>query len=356
MLLAPAHSCRRSGATGSTRGRRRLYDLAHGPGARLGREAPRPSTTRTTRSPGRSTRATACGSSDWAEYFCRYAEDMRPFAHAREPLDLPGDNASYRRDAAGAHDATSTATASGSRGERRSRRGGVESVGQTPPAVVLQGRSAGFRAFLRRSAWHHGRAHGPQRGGFPASARGGKRRRRRPSPGSCRLSFCPHRAGEVLAETLSRSVLRPLPARTARLRPRLERRREPLGHLDFPQRTMKGARALGGDRLSQRDAVPRTLPRRAGGALRRRRGGRRRLDGRGNAGGSSRTLARRPAAFFRGAGDHSRASRRRRVRLDCAGGRADRGPLPRHAGVGRASARRAPRPNDFSPRTPRRSP
>ncbi len=34
--------------------------------------------------------------SDWAEYFCRYAPDMRPFP-ARETLDLPGDNAAYKR-------------------------------------------------------------------------------------------------------------------------------------------------------------------------------------------------------------------------------------------------------------------
>ena len=33
---------------------------------------------------------------DWAEYFCRYARDMLPFA-ARETVDLPGDNAVYTR-------------------------------------------------------------------------------------------------------------------------------------------------------------------------------------------------------------------------------------------------------------------
>src|SRR5439155_6165942 len=42
--------------------------------------------------PGERLRAT-----DWAEYFCRYARDMSPFT-ARESLDLPGDNAAYKRD------------------------------------------------------------------------------------------------------------------------------------------------------------------------------------------------------------------------------------------------------------------
>src|SRR5258708_27972 len=33
---------------------------------------------------------------DWAEYFCRYARDMRPF-DAAEKDDVAGDNASYKR-------------------------------------------------------------------------------------------------------------------------------------------------------------------------------------------------------------------------------------------------------------------
>ena len=33
---------------------------------------------------------------DWAEYFCRYTADMPPFP-THESLDLPGDNAAYRR-------------------------------------------------------------------------------------------------------------------------------------------------------------------------------------------------------------------------------------------------------------------
>src|SRR5712691_6737882 len=33
---------------------------------------------------------------DWAEYFCRYARDMLPFS-GRDTLDLPGDNAAYKR-------------------------------------------------------------------------------------------------------------------------------------------------------------------------------------------------------------------------------------------------------------------
>ncbi len=34
---------------------------------------------------------------DWAEYFCRYARDMRPFARRENP-EIPGDNCAYRRD------------------------------------------------------------------------------------------------------------------------------------------------------------------------------------------------------------------------------------------------------------------
>ena len=33
---------------------------------------------------------------DWAEYFCRYVRDMRPFS-PRDTVDLPGDNAAYKR-------------------------------------------------------------------------------------------------------------------------------------------------------------------------------------------------------------------------------------------------------------------
>lgn len=98
---------------------------------------------------------------DWAEYFCRYARDMLPF-EVRETADLPGDNAVYRR---AALDATRALYRDGfwepevhralqERGER---------LLHTPELVVYQGRSAGFRPFVRQRLVH-GRVYGRQRG------------------------------------------------------------------------------------------------------------------------------------------------------------------------------------------------
>lgn len=98
---------------------------------------------------------------DWAEYFSRYARDMLPFA-AHESLDLPGDNAAYKRRVL----------------ERRSelyRDGfwepdvhrGLADDGvvcwHSPELVVYQRRSFGFRAFVRQRL-AHGRKYGHQRG------------------------------------------------------------------------------------------------------------------------------------------------------------------------------------------------
>lgn len=98
---------------------------------------------------------------DWAEYFCRYARDMLPFA-AHESVDLPGDNAVYARAALEA--------------ARESYRDGFwepevnralhdrgEQLLHSPELIVYQGRSAGFRAFVRQRLVH-GRAFGRQRG------------------------------------------------------------------------------------------------------------------------------------------------------------------------------------------------
>lgn len=98
---------------------------------------------------------------DWAEYFCRYSRDMRPFER-RETVDLPGDNAAYRRsrletvretyrDGFWEPDVHRTLAAHG------------VALPQTPDLVVEQGRSAGFRAFARQRT-EHGRAYGRQRG------------------------------------------------------------------------------------------------------------------------------------------------------------------------------------------------
>jgi hypothetical protein len=105
---------------------------------------------------------------DWAEYFCRYARDMLPFPEHR-CLDLPGDNASYKREVL-------------ERTRDLYRDGFWEPVvhrwladdGQTlrhsPSLVVRQGRSAGLRAFVHQR-WRHGRVHGRQRGADFTSVR-----------------------------------------------------------------------------------------------------------------------------------------------------------------------------------------
>ena len=98
---------------------------------------------------------------DWAEYFCRYARDMLPFA-GRESLDLPGDNAAYKRRLLE---------------ERRELyRGGfwepevhaaVAADGvvcwHSPELVVHQGRSFGWWSFIRQRL-AHGREYGRTRG------------------------------------------------------------------------------------------------------------------------------------------------------------------------------------------------
>lgn len=99
--------------------------------------------------------------SDWAEYFCRYARDMLPFAGHDCP-ELPGDNAAYRR---ALLERTRDLYADGFWEpvvNRRLREEGVV-LWHAPELVVRQGRSAGALAFaLQRLA--HGRAYGRQRG------------------------------------------------------------------------------------------------------------------------------------------------------------------------------------------------
>jgi hypothetical protein len=99
--------------------------------------------------------------SDWAEYFCRYAREMRPF-EAREADDLAGDNAAYRR----AHlERWHDEWRNGfweNVFHRRLRREGI-GLWLTPNVVVHQGRSAGAAAFIRQRL-EHGRLYGHQRG------------------------------------------------------------------------------------------------------------------------------------------------------------------------------------------------
>lgn len=98
---------------------------------------------------------------DWAEYFCRYSKDMRPF-EAHETVDLPGDNATYKRELL---ERTRELYREGFWEPIVHRKLSKEGVAlwQSPLVVVRQGRSAGGRTFAsQRRA--HGRAHGRQRG------------------------------------------------------------------------------------------------------------------------------------------------------------------------------------------------
>lgn len=98
---------------------------------------------------------------DWAEYFCRYARDMLPFV-PRETAELPGDNAAYTRVAL---ERTRTIYRGGfwEPDVNRALREGGERLLHSPDLVCYQGRSSGFRAFMRQRLVH-GRAYGSQRG------------------------------------------------------------------------------------------------------------------------------------------------------------------------------------------------
>ncbi|MGI8593482.1 MAG: glycosyltransferase [Solirubrobacteraceae bacterium] len=98
---------------------------------------------------------------DWAEYFCRYAKDMRPF-EPHETVDLPGDNATYKRELL---ERTRELYRDGFWEPVIHRRLAEEGIAlwQSPLVVVRQGRSAGAGAFASQRL-HHGRAHGRQRG------------------------------------------------------------------------------------------------------------------------------------------------------------------------------------------------
>jgi hypothetical protein len=105
---------------------------------------------------------------DWAEYFCRYARDMLPF-ELRETTDLPGDNAVYRRTALLAVSDTYRDGFWEPEVNRALRDRGFRLL-HSPELVVHQGRSAGFRAFMRQRLVH-GRAYGRQRGARFSRAR-----------------------------------------------------------------------------------------------------------------------------------------------------------------------------------------
>ncbi len=98
---------------------------------------------------------------DWAEYFCRYARDMRPFPR-RESAEIPGDNCGYRRELLERTRALYRDGFWEPEVNRALRADGVV-LWHDPDLVVYPGRSAGFSAFVRQRL-AHGRAYGRQRG------------------------------------------------------------------------------------------------------------------------------------------------------------------------------------------------
>jgi hypothetical protein len=98
---------------------------------------------------------------DWAEYFCRYARDMLPF-QGHESLDLPGDNAAYRR---ALLEPVSEVYRHGFWEpfvHQRLARDGVVHW-HDPELVVAMTRSAGLAAFTAQRS-SHGRQYGRDRG------------------------------------------------------------------------------------------------------------------------------------------------------------------------------------------------
>ncbi len=98
---------------------------------------------------------------DWAEYFCRYARDMRPFRPS-DDVDLAGDNVAFKRDLLERHHEDLRTGYWEPVLHPVLRREGVV-LWHTPEVVVRQGRSAGFTAFARQRL-EHGRRYGHQRG------------------------------------------------------------------------------------------------------------------------------------------------------------------------------------------------
>jgi hypothetical protein len=98
---------------------------------------------------------------DLAEFLCRYARDMRPFP-PRENVDIPGDNAAYRRSALElVRDDYRDGFWEIDVDRRLAERGVMP--WHTPDVVVSMGRSAGFGGFARQRV-AHGRLYGRQRG------------------------------------------------------------------------------------------------------------------------------------------------------------------------------------------------
>lgn len=105
---------------------------------------------------------------DWAEYFCRYAGEMRPFT-AGPVGDVASDNAAYTRSELERVRDSYREGFWEPVAHRRLAELGV-TLWHTPELVVEQGRSAGARAFARQRL-AHGRLYGHQRGRYFSRAR-----------------------------------------------------------------------------------------------------------------------------------------------------------------------------------------
>ena len=106
--------------------------------------------------------------SDFAEYLCRYAKDMRPFP-PHPSVDLPGDNSAYRRSLlTEARDTYADGFWEPVVNRALAQKGAR--LWHTPAPLVRQGRSAGWAAFTRQRLLH-GEAHGRQRGEHFSPAR-----------------------------------------------------------------------------------------------------------------------------------------------------------------------------------------
>jgi hypothetical protein len=99
--------------------------------------------------------------SDWAEYFCRYAREMRPFS-SRESGDLAGDNAAYKRSLLERWRAEYRDGFWEPVFHRQLKREGIP-LWHTPSVIVFQGRSSGAAAFVQQRL-KHGWKYGHQRG------------------------------------------------------------------------------------------------------------------------------------------------------------------------------------------------
>jgi hypothetical protein len=99
--------------------------------------------------------------SDWAEYFCRYAREMRPFA-SRRSGDLAGDNAAYKRTLLERWRDDYRDGFWEPEFHRRLEAEGIP-LWHTSSVVVFQGRSSGAAAFILQRL-KHGWKYGHQRG------------------------------------------------------------------------------------------------------------------------------------------------------------------------------------------------